>query len=215
MELGRTVGALLGTVRKGKARNCIMLYLYISGIYFLVTVVVCIIGFQQGSWLERNCPNTNILSFRKPTFYRLGTAMMGLLFLGFAFFFASAVGYFGVTTWFFFVPVCLLFTCLFVYTAGPEDVSIDLETRTYQQIKGCMLHPRKRTGTLTDASCVCIVAGGKSYYVNLMVGIGTDLWFLIARSSRMSDAQSFAKEIADKLHLSVRETTFEDLRKLA
>ena len=193
-----------------------MLNLYVPAVYVLATIVVCIIGFQQGSWLDKKNCNPNILRFRKPVFYRLGSAMMAILFLQFVLFFVSGIEYFGKTiTWFFLVPLCLLFSWLFVYTAGPEDLFINIETQVCQQTKGWFFHPRKRSISLSEASCVCIVAGSKSYYINLMIGGNTDLWFLIARPSNMSDATTIAQEIAGKLHLLVKESSFDDLRKLS
>ena len=78
-----------------------------------------------------------------------------------------------------------------------------------------MFHPKKISIAMTQASCVCICTGERSYYVFLMMGGGTDRWFLLARPALMGDARTFAQEMAAKLDLPVKETTFTEMRVLS
>jgi hypothetical protein len=157
------------------------------------------------------------MSFRKPWAFRLGSGMASLSCLAAALYFAfEAVGYFGVwQTWLWNIPMCLLMAGVLANAAGPHDVFIDLDARTCQITFGWPLYPRKRTYSLTKASCVGVCPGGSTYFVFLILGGGTNNQFLLARPERKSDALNAAQEFADKLHLPVKETSLKGLRNLS
>jgi len=190
-----------------------MVYVYSVFAYVIVTSVICWIGFLQGSWLAT--ANQHVLIFRKPAFYRIGTAMMSLLFLaGAIFFILNAQRPHNSGEWVLSV-LFLPFAVLFAYIAGPQDVCVDLETRICHETIGWMIHPRKRSLPLTEASCLSICSDNTSYYVNLMIGGGTKRYFMIARPSSKSQAHKIADPIAEMLHIPVKETTLAEMRQLA
>ncbi len=189
-----------------------MIYMYGVLAYVGMTVVTYSIGFLHRNWLVTS--EEHRLSFRKPTFYRIGAGMFSLLFLAVGVFvvvdtYVSSIGF----KIFFFLS-CSSLAGLFAYIAGPQDVYVDIETRICHETTGWMLHPRKRSLALTENSCVSICADNTSYYVILMIGSGTKRYFIIARPASLSQAHLMAEPTAGRLQLPVKETTLKDLLQL-
>lgn len=193
----------------------------IGGSYFVVMIGACLLGLMQASWHDKS--DQHIMRFRKPNAFRLGAGMFSLLMLAMALFFALtstdsvkprdlelAIWF----TWLWKVPLSLAMAVLFVYIAEPQDVSIDLETRTCLKTAGWRFHRRRHSYPLTTKTCVCVCSGGQSYYVFLVIGGGTRKSLLLARPERKRDAAGIAQEIADKLSLPAKEATLSTLSRL-
>jgi len=188
-----------------------MIYVCALFIYVLAMAVMCWVGFSQGSWLAVSGPY--VLNFRKPVFCRVGTGMLAVLFLTGAAFFLWDEYTTGVSYMFLSI-ICLVMACFFAYVAGPQDVTVDIESGVCHETFGWMVHPRKRSLALTEASCLATVCSGGTSYVFLMIGGGSKRYFMIAATSSMSDAYSIASPISQKLHLSIKETNIQGLRQL-
>ena len=173
--------------------------------------VMCWVGYSQGSWLAASGPH--VLSFRKPVLCRVGVGMLAVLFLtGTAFFlwdeYTTGVSYMPLSI------SCLVVACFFAYVAGPQDVTVDIQSGVCHETFGWLVRPRKRSLALTDASCLATLCSGGTSYVFLMIGGGSKRYFMIAATSSMGEAYSIASPIAQKLHLSIKETTIQGLRRL-
>lgn len=186
--------------------------LFLGGtVYVSVMLAMFFIGLSQ-RWPVKS--NERVLNFRKPKMLRLGAGMLGLLCLGSPWIIATGTHPSDlVPVESFFGPVCVGLSCLCAYITGPQDVSIEIDTRTCHAINGWMFHPRRQACPLTDTSSLRVWAGGSSWYVVLWIGGRKEPMFLLARPSRKSDAISVAQEIAEKLHLPLQETTLSELRK--
>ena len=181
--------------------------------YLLATTVMLAVGSSQASWLDS--ADLHTISFRKPAPTKLSMGMFSLLFLMTAVVSGTADHHsekFLLRIWC--IPWCLVFSLVFACLAGPQEVSVDLETRTCQETKGWLFCPRKTVHALSEASCVCIL-DGEINNVFLLPGGGRDRWFILGQPFHSKDAPAVAQEMADKLHLPVRKATWKTLRSLA
>lgn len=182
-------------------------------VYVFAAIIISFVGFSQ-SWFETS--NQHVLSFRKPKLMRLGAGTVGLLCLCFPWMIANNTRPSDLAfVWCSFGTTSVALSGLLAYIAGPQDVLIDLDARTCHGTDGWMFRPRRRICPLSDVSSVYVWAGGYSWYVAIWIGGKKDPVFLLARPASKSAALSFAREIADKMHLPVKETTLGEIRKLS
>ena len=181
--------------------------------YLLATMAMLAVGSSQGSWL--NSAGLHTIKFRKPALTRSSMGMSSLLFLMIVIVSGKADHHSEI---FFFrfwcIPWCLALSLVFAYLAGPQDVSVDLETRTCQETKGWIFRPRKNVHALSETSCVCIL-NGEINNIFLLPGGGRDKVFVLGQPFRSKDAPALAQKMADELCLPVKNATWKTLRGLA
>ncbi len=187
--------------------------LFFTGIvYAFAAAIISFIGFSQG-WLKTS--NQDVLSFRKPKLMRLGSGMIGLLCLCNPWIIMTDTKPSDIMLmWCTFGAVSIALFCLLSYLAGPQDVLINLNEKVCYGTAGWIFNPRKRICPLSDKSSVCVWASGHSWCVVLWIGGRKDPRFLLGLPSCKSEAITFAKNIACKLHLPVKETTLKEIRQL-
>lgn len=109
---------------------------------------------SHGSWLQQH--DGDIMLFRRPRALR----QTGYLFVGFFvihcfYFLQTAVSLHRTVFGFVGLPAIILIpACL--YMAGPHDVRLDGERRTYERTTGWPWRPQTRIGPLDDFSGICV-----------------------------------------------------------
>ncbi len=64
--------------------------------------------------------------------------------------------------------LCLIIAVLTLYLAGPDDLTFDLNRRTYRYISGWPLGWRIHEGPWEDMAAVCVLMTDQSYYVRIV-----------------------------------------------
>jgi len=181
-------------------------------IYIGVMLVLLCMGYRD----RLVASSAHQMDFKRPWPERVSTGMLSLLlFLGAGLGATILAADFGFWyTWGWFVPVCFLTGGLMLYASGPQDVCIDLDTRMCYGTRGWMFYPQKRVCPLRETSHLCVFRGGYGCYVVLWINGVKDPMFILAKTSTLSQALSYAERVAIPLQLPVREKTLKEMRNM-
>ncbi len=182
-------------------------------LYLLAALVLGCVGIAQGQLMEFVEPTS--IRFRKPWTVRLLAGMLGWLFLLSPFLIATGTRPSDlVWAWCILAPIFFPLAALLLFLSGPQEVSLNSETRAFQAAQGWPFYPKKQQGYLAEEAYVAVQTNGYIWYVMLRMGGRRQPAYLLAKPITQSASRAFAQEMANKLHLPVKEMTLQELKKL-
>ena len=173
---------------------------------------------MTGNRLKTSTPQT--LEFRRPPLSRVGMALFSFLFLVMGVLLPAdqAARWHDYTAWYTWLPICWVMAALIAFAAGPQEVCIDLESRTGYGRAGWPFLAQRQDFTISDTSFLWICPGQRNDYTYLC----TKDQFSPERKWRyfFLDLKPkgyglyFLLDIQKSLPLTIREMTALELRQL-
>ncbi len=190
------------------ASACDLLFGFLA-VIFAFAVITMLVALRDGSFLRSSHQNKMI--FRKPLSQRLFAASLAFLVgvggpISYWYSFMDATGSESeitrITFWAVFAVLCLVVGILLLWLFGPEELSLDLNQRTYHLVSGWPLVPTARSGDCSDIAGIYVRSTGKG---NVFIGASwrysKKRFTPLGRFSRERPAKQFAQDIAFKLEL--------------
>ncbi len=174
-------------------------------LWAFILIVAVMGGLRGRAYFYRVSPGE--LAFRKPFEMRAVLGAFGLISVATPF-------WVGIEAWKqqdgnacamlpFFAALCFGFGALFFSLAGPADLYLDMERRTYRLVRGWPFLARTRSGTWEDFWGVWVgrTSGSQTAYL-----VGVTWWggggsVTLGRFENKSSAERFAEEMMSKMDL--------------
>ena len=183
-------------------------------LWLIVALILAFVSRQKGG--KRSASNPCEIDFRRPFTDRLAAMMMALwvIVAPFIFFVFVGSGSSSAKTSDEFWPLFWLYESMAIaigtaiyYASGPNDLFVNLDSRTYRLIHGWPHSPKVQTGVMDDIAGVFIWCR----YINgdYRVGIvwkndwkpGRQWYVILGGFNRSGRADRFAEEIMAKLNM--------------
>lgn len=169
---------------------------------YALAAVGMVVGASLGTWTYSYCQRNQVLIFRKRLLLRLSFGIASLLVAVLP---TLLLRSFAAGPWLHFG--CYAFALVLLLPAGPQDVTLYLQSAAYRSVIGWPLLPSIRGGRLQDFAGIGLLSGRSTIRVIVKAVAPRERLLVLGSFNNEEKAVSFVHRVAEVTGLPVMQET--------